>query len=113
MWMWAVPIVAWLVSLFTLVLFIYRWHTPLKEVIEVTRDIIVLKYQGALFPPTRKYAMAYISNLRTTPNGGGSGSLLFDYGASTVRFGWEVDEAEAKVILTAIQTSLSHNRVSS
>ena len=36
--------------------------------------------------------------------------IAFDYGAKTVRFGFEIDEAEAKQIVSVLQESLSKSK---
>ena len=58
----------------------------------------------------REYAIGNISNLRVVPNvpwewGFGGGKIAFDYGARTFRFGAGIDEAEARDIVSQMQSA--------
>jgi len=107
------------VGLFTLL-----WQITGEETIEITSQSIALKRTilGIMFF-SKEYAAEYIQDLgvsivssdtdifgwskRENLWGIGRGLLAFDYGAETVRFGSEVEEAEAKQILALIQGHLS------
>jgi phage shock protein PspC (stress-responsive transcriptional regulator) len=99
------------------------WQISGKEVIEITTQSITIRKVslGPSFP--KEYSANYIKELRVSSSNMNTnhlmliwaygytppwqnyniGSLAFDYGARTFRFGSSVDEAEAKQIVAEIE----------
>jgi len=106
------------------VTFIYSfaWQVAGKEVAEVTTDAITISRRVLGLHSSREYTASHVKDLRVTSASMGMrgpllvwthtyyypwrhdmGSLAFDYGARTFRFGGGIDEAEAKQIIAEIQ----------
>lgn len=103
-WDWGLSAMLWLFSLYILILFVYRWRVPVTEVIEVTREAIVVRLQGLVFPRSKAYSVEHVRDIRTAAGGFWRAALRFDYGMGTVEIAYGIDEAEAKEILKAIQS---------
>jgi hypothetical protein len=113
-------VLAWL-GMWTLVgglaIYVFLWRLVGKEIVSV--DGLLLKIKKDIFGYGRlkEYELASVRSLRVAPDsfnlwdfsaalrfwGVGGGTIAFDYGASTNRFGAGVDEAEAKDIVTRIK----------
>jgi hypothetical protein len=100
----------------------WLWSVAGREVISVRADFLRIERGVPLWHRAEEYRMADISSLRLSqPSLSASestrhaqlwgvygGLLAFDYGASTVRFGIGLEEAEAKQILNQIGQRYSH-----
>ena len=93
------------------------WSVKGKEIIRI--DGILLKHitDFVLFKRSKEYEVAHIKELRTDPSdssfldyekgslnmGFTGGTVVFDYGHSTHKFGVDLDEAEAKHIVETLK----------
>lgn len=94
----------------------FAWSVAGKERVTISADTFAIRREAFGVGLTRRYALASVRALRVVddaawsspfsgfgrndPFGLRSGSLAFDYGAKTIRFGSGVDAAEAKHILS-------------
>jgi hypothetical protein len=93
------------------------WQLAGREEITASAGSLTHRVCAAGLGRTREYAMAQVRNLRTVPlvstgRGGGSamlpvlssgsGRIAFDYGASTVRVGVALHEAEAEMVVAEL-----------
>jgi len=101
----------------------FAWQVTGKELIEVTTEFIIIRRVNLGLSSPKEYSSNFIKELRVSSSNmnlnhpmliwsysyyypwhpHNMGSLAFDYGARTFRFGGGVDEAEAKQILAEIQ----------
>ena len=104
-------------SVGSLGIYILLWQLVGKEKIIISEKGFCIRHEifGKCRP--KEYLAKYISALRVSPNqptysdrsifwefwGFGMGTLAFDYGAKTFRFGIRLDEAEARQIFNQIQ----------
>jgi hypothetical protein len=99
------------------------WQISGKEIVEVTAQSITIRRVALGLSSPKEYSANDIKDLRVSSSNmnlnhpmliwnntssypwqnNNIGSLAFDYGARTFRFGGGVDEAEAKQILAEIQ----------
>ena len=95
---------------------IFAWSVAGRERVTIAADTFAIRREAFGIGLTRRYALASVRALRVVddaawstpfsgfgrsdPFGLRSGSLAFDYGAKTIRFGSGVDAAEAKYILS-------------
>ncbi len=93
------------------------WQIVGKEVIEINAQMLVITRQILGWKRLREYSTEAVKDLRLNTQHlnayvpirsfqkilGQDGMVAFDYGAKTVRFGLEIDEAEAKQIINALQ----------
>ena len=101
--------------------YIYRtlWWIAGREVVEAGPDILKVARQIFGWRSIREYRAAEVKDLHTTVEQSGSvlltsirrlwgldGRIAFDYGAKTFRFGLEIEEAEAKQIISVIKVYL-------
>lgn len=111
--------VAWLVG-WTLgggfALYIWLWNLIGREIIEIDSESLRIKRAVGSVGPLREFSLGHVRALRVAPVGFspfdfasgmrfwgvGGGSIAFDYGAKTYRFGSALDEAEAKQVLARI-----------
>jgi hypothetical protein len=98
-------------------IYAFLWQLAGKEIVEVSLQSITTSRQVLGFSRPKEYLAEHIKDLRVAPPGNGwfgwpratsfwglsGGSVAFDYGARTFRFGSGADEAEAKQIIAAIQ----------
>ena len=114
MWIWIVGWVAGGCFIFAL----FLWTIAGLERVTVTPDGVLLRREAAGVGLTRHFDVKSVRALRVVDNvdnnvsfggfgrgdpfGLRSGSLAFDYGAKTIRFGSGVDAAEAKYIISKI-----------
>jgi hypothetical protein len=106
--------------LFSLGGLVISWNLAGREVVRVTPGELVLRKEVFGLGSPREFDRSQVADLRVAPlvynpwdwNAGLAvwglgGTLAFDYGAKTYRFGIGLDEAEAKMILAAIQQHLA------
>ena len=97
------------------------WQIAGKEIIEISNNSIIVSKTIFYIGFHKEYSGEYIKDLRLSSviiagndfqwgrnnNSNyyliGYPKLVFDYGAKTIRFGYGIDEAEAKQILNIIQ----------
>jgi hypothetical protein len=104
----------------------FFWLIVGKEVFEANPRILSVSRQVFRWKRTQEYSANEVKDLRATtyqfgfsPNKtiqkllGMNGVIAFDYGAKTFRFGLEIDEAEAKQIISAIKEGLQQQDKSS
>ena len=114
----------WLVGL---LLFGYQliWQLLGKEVVTLTGDVLRIRQQMGPLGITQNYDVQHVHYLRTQPDEWptsldkaqrgewADGSVLFDYGAKTIRFGKMLREAEAKRIVAFLREHHVDTRPSS
>lgn len=94
-------------------IYIWLWQVKGYEVITVSPSALCIKREIFGYGHIKHYDATEIRQLRMAPLaynpltfrgfwGVGEGSIAFDYGCKTVRFGAGVDEAEARIILETI-----------
>jgi len=113
-----------------LALYQFAWQVSGKEVVEVANQSIKLSQVCLGIHPSKEYSASHIRDLRVSSSNVNlnhpmlqwtyfynqpwyhnmSGSLAFDYGARTFRFGMSIDEAEAKQIIAEIQEKFPQYR---
>jgi hypothetical protein len=105
------------------------WQLTGYEIIEVARQGITVSRVVFRFHTSREYSAEYVKELRVSSSNvnlnhpalwtyyyqypwshHSFGSLAFDYGAKTFRFGAGVDEAEAKQIMAQIEQKFPQYR---
>jgi hypothetical protein len=88
------------------------WCLVGREVITLDGQALVVWHEPLPFPPKREFDWAQVKNLRISPQPsprrsnlqlGFGGPIAFDYGAKTWRFGIDLDEAEAGMLLDSIR----------
>ena len=98
-------------------IFMWLWNVFGKEVVLVNGLSLMTSRQIGNYGRTKEFALDQIRDLRASQPafnpgnfssglqfwGLGGGSIAFDYGARTYRFGTSLDEAEAKHIVRAIK----------
>ena len=94
----------------------FFWSIAGKEIIEAGPSKITITRQIFTFQRTREYSASDVKNLRVRENGsskafrnllGNNGMIAFDYGTKTLRFGADIEEAEARMILSTIEEGLA------
>ncbi|QHS54823.1 hypothetical protein GWR56_04405 [Mucilaginibacter sp. 14171R-50] len=92
-----------------------------KEFIEVGQGVIAVKNQALFFMPEKVYDLKEVKNIRIeepqeeknygfghknvfNPNLTNMGTIRFDYGMKTIKFGNGIDEAEAKYIVDKLKS---------
>ncbi len=92
------------------------WAITGKEVVEISNNSIIVSKTIFNFGFPKEYSAGYIKDLRVSVANNniqwrfnnnynyfmGNSKLAFDYGAKTIRFGNDIDEAEAKQLLNII-----------
>ena len=87
------------------------WSLAGRQVVTLGPATLTIAHRLARFGRSREYDLEHVSNLRVSPLaysaddvrarawGFGGGSIAFDYGAATVRFGGAVEDAEAQMLV--------------
>lgn len=97
--------------------YLLLWNAFGKEIILLRASELQHIRQIPIFRRSREYDLSAVSGLRAQGSGGGvfgtrspmefwglaGGSIVFDYGQSTHRFGAQLDEAEAEHIVAQIK----------
>lgn len=99
----------------------FLWHVAGKEILRVTSDSLTVARQifswrkvseyssvgikGLQFMPPRKSFFIPFRNIRKNPEK--NGVIVFDYESRNHRFGLEIEEDEAREIISAIQEHLA------
>lgn len=91
-------------------IFLFIWLRLIKgfEVIKISGNSFILEKKIPFWTRSKRYNLENVKALRISNTTASiwnmpGGSLSFDYGAKTVRFGIGLDEAEARMILIDIQ----------
>jgi hypothetical protein len=91
------------------------WNIFGREVITVTEEYLSIRHEVLGIGRSRIFDLEHIQTLRYAAPvfdywqvmyafyGFGQGSIAFDYGAKTFRFGSNIDEPEAKVLIETIK----------
>lgn len=90
---------------------LWSWNVVGKEVADVNSTSLTIRWALFGFSASREFDLAEIRELRAREHPTplwfrpwpAPGSIAFDYGARTYRFGQALDEAEAKWIVEAIK----------
>jgi hypothetical protein len=98
------------------------WQVAGREIISVNSLSLIHRVEAAGIGRTRSYRISDVKDLRVSVNTfqgyerwgrtglpfgvGGAGSLVFDYGARTIRMLPSLDEAEAKMLVKEFSTRL-------
>ncbi len=124
-WGAGVFLLAWL-AMWTaggvLTIYVWLWQLAGREVISIGGDLLRIERRVPLWRRAREYHVASITALRLSPptfapsqsrrfgqsSDTSVGVLAFDYGASTVHFGVDLDEAESKHLLSQIAQRYPH-----
>lgn len=102
------------------VIYSFLWQIVGKEIIEANANLMTLTRQIFGWKKSGEYSSEMVRDLRVNPQQpsafapirsfqklvGQDGLIAFDYGAKTFRFGLEIDEAEAKQIVSVLQQRL-------
>jgi hypothetical protein len=102
------------------VIYSLLWQIVGKEIIEANSQTLTIIKQIFRWRNFKEYATETVSDLRVNTQQlssippiesiqkllGHDGKIAFDYGAKTIRFGLEIDEAEAKQIIFALRQQL-------
>jgi hypothetical protein len=94
-------------------LYTWLWNAVGREIVGIGPGILAIRREVAGLGRTREYDLVEVKNLRVSPappdpfgwggsarlGGSGTGTMAFDYGAKTVRFGGGIDEAEAATVI--------------
>jgi hypothetical protein len=112
-------VIGWTIGgLFTIRMLI--WYLIGKEIIKVGQGVLVIQKKGALFYKTKTYNLIEAKNFRAqeelvNPNVIGNnrsnpwklddkGTIKFDYGMKTIKFGDSLYEAEANAIIEKLRS---------
>jgi hypothetical protein len=110
-------LVLWTVGglLFT---FFWLWNLAGKEVITLDEEALTIRYALGSTGWSRRFDRREVRDLRVSQSVtmdfrssfgwwlGGNGTVAFDYGARTYRFGRGIDEAEAKQVVAELRRRL-------
>lgn len=109
------PVTIWLVVWSMggiMALRVFLWMTFGKENVIFGRNEIVIKKSGLLLAQPQSYALKDVKNFRvfsamptrrkSTPPLARNGTICFDYGFKTIRFGDSLDENEAGFIISKL-----------
>ena len=114
-------LLAWLVlwtGAGTLFIFFWLWNLLGKEIVAVDEETLTVRYALGRVGWTRRFDRREVRDPRVSPSGmtdfrssfgwwlGGGGTIAFDYGARTYRFGHGLDEAEAKHVVDELRGRL-------
>ncbi|MEX1253082.1 MAG: hypothetical protein WEE64_01945 [Dehalococcoidia bacterium] len=90
--------------------YVFLWRVVGKESVRASSDTLAVSLHVAGMKRAFPFDARQIQHLRATPptrdpHAGalGIGTIAFEYGAKTYRFGFAVDEAEARVLAAAIR----------
>ncbi|MBB6111224.1 hypothetical protein SAMN05421821_11134 [Mucilaginibacter lappiensis] len=93
------------------------WQLLGKECIEIGKGVLIMKRQGDPLSKTTFYDLNSCDSFRVKDDqtnigsgryntlkslNGRTGTIAFDYGMKTIRFGESIDEAEGKYLLTLL-----------
>lgn len=117
-------ILLFLISLGAYVIYSLLWQFTGREIIIVENSVLRISRQIFNWNKFLEYSTQDISNLRANnPQpvlfaqtkifrniSGQNGMIAFDHGTKTVRFGFEIEEAEAKQIISVLQEFLCKSK---
>ncbi|HEX3067413.1 MAG TPA: hypothetical protein VHX14_02480 [Thermoanaerobaculia bacterium] len=106
-WFLAVWLIGWSAGEL-MVLGILSYMLAGRETITLRPSQMELRLQIAAWGFSRQYDITKVQNARVSTTAGRNqfpAALAFDYGAKTIRFGREIDEAEAALVLTDLQST--------
>jgi hypothetical protein len=115
------PMFLFLLGIGGLAIYSLFWQVAGKEVIVTNAQAMTITRQILGWKRSSEYSSGAVKDLRVNMQQlnmyapirsaqkilGQDGMIAFDYGAKTFRFGLDIDEAEAKQIITALQQKLS------
>jgi hypothetical protein len=89
------------------------WNVAGREIVTSTETTLSIARAPVPFPGRKDFDWSSVRNLRVSPvvpssenrslvAGSKSGTVAFDYGARTFRFGDQLDEAESAILVEAI-----------
>lgn len=98
-------------------IYAWLWNIKGKEIINITRSELQHIHQLPIYKRSKEYDLSSITNLRAQEQnisifgsrngmefwGISGGSIAFDYGRSTHKFGAQLDQAEAAHIINEIK----------
>jgi hypothetical protein len=94
----------------------WLWTVAGKEIVTLDAEVLSLRYALGRVGWTRRFARDQVAALRVSPSATaearslawwpGAGTIAFDYGARTYRFGSGLDEAEAKQVAADLRRRL-------
>ena len=99
-------------------LYTWLWNLAGKEIVTLDSQALTHRRQIARLGLTRRYDVTHIKDLRVAPpqrsrrGAHGTpfgGTIAFDYGSRTVRFGQGIDEPEAKDLVELLKRHLPHS----
>ena len=115
---WLVP---WTIG-GALAIYVWLWNVTGKEIILISENELQHIRQLPIFRRSKEYDLAAVSNLRVQAGsarifsmahglefwGIAGGTVVFDYGRSTHRFGAQLEEADAEHIVGEIRKQFTH-----
>lgn len=97
------------------VLYTWLWNAVGREIVGLRPGLLTVRRDVAGTGRTREYDLLEVRAMRVCPSSpdeawgasmrcwlGGAGTIAFDYGAKTVRFGDGIDEAEAALVVAEL-----------
>lgn len=98
-------------------IYIWLWVAFGEEILALRAGVLTVRSDLLGVGKTREYDVSHVKNLRVSPQpsdpfgwgakmrlrGSGAGTIAFDYGAKTFRFGAGLEEAEASQIIDALK----------
>jgi hypothetical protein len=99
-------------------IYVFFWSLVGCERVLLSPSHLAIKREIFSVGRLREYELAHVSELRVSPNtfnpfdfrsglqfwGIGGGTIAFDHGAATIRFGAALEEGEAKAVVLAIRS---------
>ncbi len=115
------PFVIVLLAMGSVAIFAFLWQINGSEIIEVKEQALVITKRVFRWKRPKLYEMASVKDIRLNTQGlsffppyravqellGHNGLIAFDYGARTYRFGLDIDEAEAKQIISVLNQHMA------
>ena len=98
------------------VIYFLVWSLFGKEIITIGNGLLTISKKGAMFSKAKSYELGFISNMlakelplysqsrNTLMSILNRGTICFEYGMKTIRFGDALDEAEARHIIELLRT---------
>jgi hypothetical protein len=96
-------------------IYFWLWNLTGHEIVSLTPTSLAIRRDVLGFGRSREYDLPSVKNLRIAPTFGntnftfttqsfGGGSMAFDYGAKTFRFGGGLDDAEASHLIDVLKS---------
>ncbi len=114
------PFLFMLLGMGGIAIYSFIWQIIGKEIIQVNLETLIITKQVFRWKQSKEHSAQAVKDLRVNTQQlssfapvrsvqkllGQDGMITFDYGAKTVRFGLEIDEAEAKQIIQILRQNL-------